>query len=553
VVPQGEARLEAGLGNVVSVASAVLLGLVGMVLLIACANVANLLLSQAAARNREVCVRLAVGASRRRLIRQLLTESVLLALAGGGVGLLLAFWLSRLMSRMRSPTSIPFELDFSLDHRVLLYTMGISLLAGLAFGLAPALQASKADLVTPLRGEAGTTGSRRRFFLRSALVIAQVAVSLPLLIGAALLLRSLQNARSLDLGFDPRNVLTLSVDLSLRDYSEPAGRQFYRVLEERVQSLPGVRSAALGGPVPLDFYASAEKIAIPGWDPGTGTQYPRVLYSSVQPGYFQTIGTPLLQGRLFDTRDGEAGAPVVVINEAMAKRYWPDGNAVGRQVLIGGPEGRSAEVIGVVSTGKYRLLAEPPMPYFYRPYPQAYQPRMTLLVKTAGDPASVVSAVRREVQALDEDLPVFDVRELDELINGRALLPFKVVTTLAGAFGLLGLILATVGLYGVQSYSVAQRRREIGLRMAMGARSGDVLKLVLRQGLTLTLAGLTVGLVLAFLLGRLMARLLLNVSPSDPLAFSGVVTALVLATLLASLVPARRAVRMNPADTLRSE
>jgi macrolide transport system ATP-binding/permease protein len=553
VVPQSEARLEAGLGNVVSVGSAVLLSLVGMVLLIACANVANLLLSQASARSREVCVRLAIGASRRRLVRQLLTESVLLALTGGALGLLLAFWLSRLMSQFHSPTSIPFELDFRLDHRVLLYTTVISLLSGLIFGLVPALQASKADLVTPLRGEAGATTSKRRSFLRSSLVVAQVAVSLPLLIGAALFLRSLQHARSLDLGFDPQNVLTLSVDLSLRDYPEAVGRQFYQTLEERVRHLAGVRKAAVGGPVPLDFYASAEKIAIPGYDPETGKDYPRVLYSAVQPDYFETIGTPLVRGRRFDSRDGENGAKVVIVNEAFAKRYLKDQDPLGRQIQLGGPGGQPCEIIGVVKTGKYRILAEPPMPYFYRPFLQAYQPKMTLLVKTAGDPAGVIDAVRREVQRLDENLPVFDVRSLDDLISGRALMPFKVVTTLAGAFGLLGLLLATVGLYGLQAHTVTQRTREIGLRMAMGARPSDVLKLVLARGLILTSIGLLVGLVVGLLLARLMARLLLNVSPTDPLAFVGVVAVLIAATLFASLMPARRAIRLDPAVTLRHE
>jgi len=526
---------------------------VGMVLLIACANVANLLLSQASGRTREICVRLAIGADRRRLVRQLLTESVLLALVGGALGLLLAYWLSRLMSQFHTPTSIPFALDFSLDHRVLLFTTIVSLLAGLMFGLAPAFQTTRADLVTPLRGEAGATASKRRSLLRSILVIAQVAVSLPLLIGAALFLRSLQNARNVDLGFDPKNVLTLSIDLSLRDYSEKAGQQFYQALEQRLQNLPGVRSAAIGGPVPLDFYAAAKKIAVPGFDPGPSKDYPRVLYSSVQPSYFQTTGTPFIGGRSFDARDGRLGAPVVIVNEAMAKRFWPGENVIGRQLRVGGPDGEPCEVVGLVKTGKYRILAEPPMPYFYRPFQQSYQAKTTVLVKTAGDPSSIVAAVRRQVQALDPDLPVFDIRSLDDLINGRALMPFKIVTMLAGAFGLLGLILATVGLYGVQSRSIAQRTREIGLRMAMGARPADVVKLVLRQALTLTLAGVTVGLGLGFFLAKLMSRLLLNVSPADPWAFCSMAGVVFTATVLAGIVPARRAIHLDPSVTLRYE
>ncbi|HZF14234.1 MAG TPA: ABC transporter permease [Thermoanaerobaculia bacterium] len=553
VVPESEARLEAGLGNVVSIASGVLLALVGMVLLIACANVANLLLSQSAARTREVCVRLAIGASRRRLIRQLLTESVLLALAGGLLGLLIADWMSHLMSQLRSPSSIPFAFDFSLDHRVLLYMTLLAVLSGLVFGLAPALQASRLDLVTPLRGEAGATSSKRRSSLRSALVIAQVAISLPLLIGAALLLRSLNQARQLDLGFEAKNVLTLSVDLSLRDYSEAAGRQFYRELEERVRRLPGVKSAVIGGPVPLDFYASGEKVAVPGSEAGNEKGTVEALYSSVQPGYFETLGIPLLAGRTFDRRDNATGAPVVVVNEAMAKRFWPQKDPIGRQIRLGGLGGTSCQVVGVVKTGKYRILAEPPLPYFYRPFEQSYKAKTTLVVKTFSDPASLVPAVGREVRSLDENLPVFDVRSLDQLISGRALLPFKVMTTLASAFGLLGLILAAVGLYAVQSYSVAQRTREIGLRMAMGARSSDVLLLVLRQGLTLTAGGLVVGLAIGLLLGRVMARLLLGVSPTDPWALGGVVGMLLAVAILASFVPARRAGGLDPAETLRYE
>lgn len=360
VVPQSEARLEAGLGEVVSNASVVLLVLVGMVLLISCANVANLLLSQAVARTREVCIRLAMGASRARLIRQLLTESVLLALAGGLLGLLMAFWLSRLMSRLRTPSSIPFSLDVTLDHGVLLYMTLLSVLSGLAFGLAPALQVSRQDLVTPLREETGTTGSKRRTWLRSALVVVQVAVSFPLLLGVALLLRSLQQARELDLGFEPKNVLTLSVYLSLRDYSEAGRQQFYRELEERVRRLPGVTSDAVGGPVPLDFYSAGEEVAIPGYEAVDGHGTVAALYSSVRPGYFETLGTPLLAGRTFDSRDGPAGAPVVIVNEALAKRFWPVQDPVGRQIRLGGPNGISCQVVGVVKTGKYRILAEPP-------------------------------------------------------------------------------------------------------------------------------------------------------------------------------------------------
>ncbi len=554
VVPESEARLEAGLGNIVNVASTVLLVLAAIVLLIACANVANLLLSQAASRAREVAVRLAVGADRRRLLRQHLTESLLLAAVGGGAGLLLAFWLSTLLSRFRSPTSIPFAFDFSLDHRVLLYTTLISVCAGLIFGLAPALHSTKADLVPALRGDPGAAGTRRRSWLRSTLMIAQVASSLPLLVGAGLFLRSLENAHHIDLGFEPRDVLTFSVDLALHSYSEANGRTFFHRLEERVRGLPGVRSAALGGPVPLDFYAVAKEAAVPGREPGPDKHYPEILYSSVAPGYFQTIGTPLVQGRLFDSRDGEHGARVVVINQAMAKSLWPGRNPVGQQLLVGGAGGEVCEVVGVVKTGKYRILAESPMSYFYRPLEQSYQPKMTLLVKTnGGDPRAVEEEVRRQVQALDEDLPVFDVRELDGLIGGRALMPFKVVTTLASAFGLLGLILAAVGLYGLQSNSVAQRSREIGLRMAMGARPADILRLVLRRGLTLTACGLLIGLTLAFLLSKVMSRLLLDVTSTDPIAFGGVVAMLLAVTTLASYVPARRAIRQDPARTLRHE
>jgi predicted permease len=496
---------------------------------------------------------LAIGASRRRLIRQLLTESLLLALSGGLLGLLITWWLGRLMSRLRSPSNIPFALDFSADHRVLLYTTVLSVLSGVVFGLAPALHASRLDLASPLRGEAGATGSKRRSAMRSALVIVQVTVSLPLLIGAALLLRSLQQARGLDLGFDRRNVLTLSVDLSLRSYPEAAGRQLYRELVERVGHLPGVRSAVVGGPVPLDFYAAGEEVAAPGHELGTATGTLGALYSSVQPGYFETLGIPLLAGRTFDRRDGAAGAPVVVVNEAMAKVLWPHQDPIGRQLRLGRTGGATCQVVGVVKTGKYRILAEPPLPYFYRPFEQAYRAKTTLVVKTVGDPAGLVPAVRREVQSLDANLPVFDVHSLDQLIDGRALTPFRVTATLASAFGLLGLLLAAVGLYAVQSYSVAQRTREIGLRMALGAGPGDVLKLVLRQGLTIAVKGLAAGLAAGLLLSHVMARLLLGVSPTDPLALGGVVGVLLAAALLASFLPARRATRLDPAVTLRHE
>jgi len=552
VVPQVEARLEAGLGDVVPVASAVLLGLVGLVLLIACVNVANLLLARAVARRKEIGMRIALGADRGQLIRQLLTESLLLAFLGGLVALLLTFWIGRLLSAFESPTSIPFEMSFDLDHRVLFFTFFVSLLAGVVFGLVPALQASKTELVPALKGEE-SSHPRRRSWLRSALVVGQVAVSLPLLIGAGLFLRSLQNASSLDLGFSPENVLSLSVDLALHNYDEEEGRQFYRSIEDRLAALPGVESAALGAPIPLDFYASAETVAVPGYDPGPEKKTPRVLYSSVRPSYFETLGTRVTEGRTFDDFDNREGRPVVIVNQAMAERFWPDGEALGRQVRLSGEDGELAEVVGIVPTGRYRMLAEPPLPYMYRPFDQDYHSKTTLLVKTTADPEAVIESVRRAVAEIDPDLPVFDVRSLDELISGRALMPFKLVATLAGAFGLLGLVLATLGLYGIQSFNVTQRRREIGLRMALGARWQDVVRLVLRRGLYLALVGMAIGLFLAFGLGKAMARLLLNVSSVDPVAFGGVTCVLVLAVLLASIFPARRAIRTDPVTILKEE
>jgi predicted permease len=548
-----------------------LLAVVGLVLLIACANVANLLLARAASRRKEISIRLALGASRGRLIRQLLTESVLLSLLGGAGGLLLAIWLVDAMRTYSPPGNFfPVAFDFSLDKSVLGFTLLLSVLTGLIFGIAPALQASKPDLVSALKDETamlpGSHGSvARRFSLRNLLVVAQVALSLVLLISAGLFLRSLQQAQRIDPGFNPEHVLTMPLNINLLRYTKTQGQEFYRQVLERVAALPGVQAATLTRTPPLSGASRQSSVMIAGHDgpdrannsetSGGGSEEIRnnvTLASSVALNYFQTLSIPLLRGRDFDAHDA-AGAPgVVIINETFAKRYFPNQDPLGQHVSLNGVQGPWLEVVGLARDGKYITLGETPAPFLYQPLAQRHESGMTLLVRTSGDPASYATAVRREVQAIERNLPLTNARTMPELLSA-SLFPARMGAVLLGGFGLLALLLAAVGLYGVMSYSVSRRTREIGIRMALGAQRADVLRLVLRESMTLVAAGMLLGLFAAFAATRLLAGFLYGVSPTDPAAFIGIAVLLAIVALVASLVPARRAAQVDPMVAFRYE
>jgi len=533
-----------------------LMAVVGLVLLIACANVANLLLGRAAARQKEIAVRLAVGASRWRLIRQLLTESLLLSVISGASGLMLALWLTDLLAAYAPPSnSSNLALDAKLNLRVLGFTLLLSLLTSLIFGLAPALSASKPDLVGMLKNESGAGGAARRFSLKNFLVVAQVGLSLVVLISAGLCLKSLHNLNAIDTGFDTAKLFVMSVDLGSGGYNEARGRAFYSQLTERVAALPAVESVSLATTVPLGKGTMIRFIEkLEGYQAQPDEKL-TISFNIVSEDYFRTMGVQLLAGRDFGPRDNSTAPKVAIINEAMAQRYWPDSNPIGKHIDLG--RGRktaaqSMEIIGIAKNSKYRELTEETEPVFYQPLQQWYTPDMALHVRTAGEANALIAMVRREVQALDANLPVFNVKTLAEQ-KSRALYSERMVATLLTAFGLLALGLAALGIYGVMAYSVSRRTREIGLRMALGAERRDVLSLILRQGMALILIGVACGLVGAFAATRWLASFLYGVSATDWTTFALIALLLALVALLACYLPARRATRVDPMVALRYE
>jgi macrolide transport system ATP-binding/permease protein len=553
VLPEIEGRFEEASGTV-RLGSAVALGAVGLILLIACANVANLLLARSAARRREIGIRLALGASRGRVIRQLLTESVLLSVVAGGAGLLLAFWATDLMGSLIPALPYTIVLDFTPDTGALLFTLGVSLLTGVVFGLAPAWQASSPDIVPVLKNEsvALQTGARR-LTLRNALVVVQVALSLVVLVVGGLLVKSFWRAQSIDPGFQTERGLALSVNPGLLGYSEEQGRNFIRQLVERVEALPGVERASVARYLPLgDSSSSTGPVVADGQPAPAAGEGLSVLYNTVSPGNFDTLQTPLVAGRDFNDGDSASGRSVVIINHVLAERLWPGEPAVGKILRLGGPEGRPREVIAVAKTGRYRTLGETPRPFMWFNVNQSYDSSMMLLVRTSGDPQPLVKAVRGEVQALDSRLPVYGVRTFREHMSW-ALWGTQLAATLSLAVGLLALFLAATGLYGVMAYTVSRRTREIGIRMALGAQARDVLRLIAGQGMALACLGVAVGLLAAFAVTRLIESILFGVSSTDPFTFAAISLLLASVAFLACYVPARRATKVDPMEALRYE
>jgi macrolide transport system ATP-binding/permease protein len=527
-----------------------LMGVVGFVLLIACANVANLLLARASARRKEIAVRLAIGASRRRIVRQLLTESAILAALGGGGGLLVASWLNGLLLGIQQQTNfVPRTLDDSLDGRVLWFTLGLSLLTAVVFGLAPALQASKPDFVTALKEDAGGSGGgTRRWSLRNLLVVSQVALSLVVLIGAGLCVKSLRTLQAVDPGFEPAKVVTASFDLSKNGYDQARGRRFISDLTQRVAALPGVEVVSFGRIVAF----SASFWIMGGTPEGYQAQPGERLafdYNAVSPNYFRTLGAALVQGREFTTQDTADAPPVIVINEATARRYWSGQAAVGKRIQRGH---QFAEIVGVVKNSREKGLTVEPVPAIYLPLLQNYTPELTLHVRTATEARTMLAAVRREAQALDANLPLYDLRTLAEQRDG-SLYAERMAATLLTLFGALALVLAAIGLYGVLSYSVTERKREMGIRLALGARPRDLLRLVVGQGMLMTLIGLCLGVGASLALTRFLGTLLFGVTVTDPLTFALLPLLLGGVAALACWLPARRATRVDPLTALRAE
>ncbi len=534
--------------------SLLLLVAAGSILLIACANVANLLLARATTRQREMAIRLALGAGRGRVIRQLLTESLLLASIGGIGGIVLAYWLGDVLVSLLPATPVPLSLDPQPDFRVIIFAVLLALLSGVIFGLAPALQTTRWDLTQGLRERAIATGGGgiHRWNLRNLLVIAQIAVSLLLLIGSALFLKSFHSAQQIDPGFRTENLVIVSIDPALAGYDQKRGGQIARDIVEQVRRDPQVRSADLGQFVPLGFGGEGRTIVAEGRDENAQSNRKIANISAVTPAYFETMRVPILRGRNFTEHDaGENSAKVAIISETMAKTFWPGEDAVGRRFRYYNREG-SFEVIGVARDVKAVTLGETPVPMLYTPFRDLPDGGITVFVHTAGAPGPTLAEVHRIVRNVDNHISITYEKTVAQHL-AFALWPSWMGAVLLGSLGLLALILASVGVYGVMAYSVSQRTRELGIRMALGAQSSQVLQLVLRQGMLLAAIGLVLGLLAAFGSTRMASTLLYGVNPSDPTVFIGVTLLLAAAAFAACYFPARRALKIDPVVALRFE
>ncbi len=554
-----QGTLFSGLRKRMAVGIILAMVLAGMVLLIGCANVANLLLARGAARQKEIALRLAVGAGRLRLIRQLLTESLLLSLLAAAGGLLLAFWLNQLLMSIQMPlpgASVALEVELRLDGRVFGLTLMLSILTSVIFGLAPAWAATKPDVVSALKDEPGMSGRRKWFSLRNSLVVAQIATSLTLLIGAGLSTRSLRNTQSMDLGFDTDNGLVMTLDLGMLKYDKERGQLFYTQLVERLATTPGVRSITIANHIPVDWGWGFTNISIEGQPPPADGRPMNAVQQNIGLQYFGTMGIPLLRGRDFTGQDTASSERVVIINETMARRHWPNlkdiGEVIGQHIRIGSDQNAQlTAIVGVAADSKTAWLIGEKREGIWTPISQNFSPAFQALVRTDAKETSTVSALRREVAALDPNLPI-KIITLREHVDPQYFGP-KMLAGLLTSLGGLGLLLAAIGLYGVMSYAVAQRTREIGIRMSLGARAPDVLKMIIRHGMRLTLAGLAFGLVAALAVMRVVRNLFYEVSAHDPITFVVVPLALSAVALLACYVPARRATKIDPLAALRHE
>jgi predicted permease len=528
--------------GMVAAFTGLLMAVVSLVLIIACTNAANLMLMRAVARRREMAVRSALGASRGRLVRQVLVESSLLAGMAGAVALLFAKWTAPLLLSLM-PSSLPIKIEVPADWRVCLFTILASLLAGIVFGLAPAFRSAKVDLTPALKSDSAG-GGYQKSRLRGALVIAQVAACALLLVGAALCVRSLLNAQSMDPGFDTKHVAIATINPGSVGYDEKQRQSFYDHMLGRVENLPGVTAASWAQHLPLSSSRQTGQISSEG---ASGKRTISVDMLRIAPRYFETMGIPLDRGRDFTVAEYKSTSKVLVINEALAREWWPGQDPVGRHVQM---EDSDEEIIGVVKTGKYRSLGEEPIPLVYQPIgPMQWA---TLVVRTTNDPRSLLEPIRQTIQAVDPNLAATDLETLETFMS-LPLFPARVTGILLGAFGALALVLAMGGLYGVISYTMSQRTREIGLRMALGAGSRDVAKLVLRYGLAMAGAGIALGIAAAFGATRVLASLLYGIRADDPATMIGVAILLVAVTLLACWIPARRAMRVDPIVALRYE
>jgi predicted permease len=533
-----------------NLAGGLMMAIVGLVLLIACANLANLLLAQAAKREKEIGLRAAFGASAGRLIRQLLTESMVLSLIAGAAGLAIAYGGRTVLWSLRPPFIEQNDLDLSLDWRVLLFTLSISLLTAVAIAIAPAIKSARPNLAETLNlGGRGVSVGWRSSPLRSILVVSEIALALVALVGAGLFIRSMQNAQRIDLGFESEKLFMMAFDLGAVHYEEGQGQQFFRAAVERAKNSPGVDAATIASNFPIGG-GLARTVFPEGQDETSGYRGTLTQLDDITPSYFDALRIPLLRGRVFDDSDRKDTKKVAVINEAMVKQFWPNEDPIGKRFhFFGEPDLR--EVIGVVKNTVVNQIGEPPQPLAYLPITQDYSPAITLQVRTSGSPGSVIGTVREQIQPLEPSVAITNVQTVQEIVNQGLWAP-RMGAALLSVFGGLALILAAVGVYGVLSYSVSQQTREIGIRMS-GAERSMVLRLVVGQGMKLAVVGLALGLLAAFALSRVLSTLLFGVSAHDPLTFAGVTLTLFTVAVLACYIPARRATKVDPIIALRYE
>jgi predicted permease len=545
------AKAPYGAQPVFGVVLSILMAVSAGVLLIVAANVANLLLARATARQKEIAIRLAMGAGRGRLVRQLLAESLVLAALGGILGVLIAYWAVDLLKVWMPHTYLPVGITVGVDAQTLGFTVLLTLATGVVFGLVPAVQASKPDLNSALKeGGRGSGAAAAHHRLRSLLVIAEVALSLVLLVGAGLCIKSVQRARQADLGFDPGHVLVAGLRVGMNGYTEETARIFYHRLEERLAALPGVESAALSSWFPLGFEGGGmHTVEVAGYErkPEEDTTFP---YSNISPRYFAVMKIPLVAGRDFTDQDDEKAPAAAIINETMAKRFWPGRDPIGRKFK---ENGRDTTVVGVAKAGKYRSLNEPPRCFYYRPYRQVvWDLSLGICLRTSGDPAMLAGTLQQEIHQLDPRVEIWAKLPMTDFIKAAYLAPV-LASRLLSWLGLVALTLAAMGVYGVMAYVVSQRTQEFGIRMALGADTGDVLRLIFREGMALAAIGMVIGLTLALGVTHLLASFLYGVSPFDLATFLGVPVLLGSVTLLACWLPARRATKVGPMVALRAE
>ncbi len=532
------------------VGSVVLMIVVGLILLIACSNAASLFLARASGRRQEIAVRLALGAGRGRVIRQLLTESILLALLSGAAGLVVAYAGCQLLWSFRPPEVAQNIVDAKMDGTVLAYALAISLLTGVLFGLAPAIQATRADIVDAIKESARTAGrSRGRVHFRNLLLAGQVALSVVALIASGLFLRSIQRAYTIDPGFQTDHLAVFLINQGQAGYDRARAEEFYRAVRERVGSLPGVDSVSWSSTMPL-WNRAARNVQLEGQEPQRAQDTPGVIAAVVDPNFFSTAGIRVMGGRVFSSADRASSEPVAIVNETMAKRSWPKQDAIGRRFRFTG-DTVSKRIVGVVKTANYTGLGEDPQPAVYTPLDQDFSASMILWLRTRTAPSQVIAEVQRELRQIDPQLDVSDARTGSKIVD-QALFFARIGVSLLGVFGLLALALVAVGLYGSVAYSVNQRQGEIGLRVALGASRPDVLRMVIGQGMKWVGIGLGVGVALALLLGQAMSTVLFGVSPADPVSFGGALAVLTMVALAACLIPARRAANLDPQVALRA-